>query len=52
MRRADGLNDLRIRATGTRGSLIRAGIAALQRVEEGYDLPRFIAEEAHVEEDR
>jgi tetratricopeptide (TPR) repeat protein len=31
--------------------VINAGIAALQRVEEGYDLPRFIAEQAHVEED-
>jgi CHAT domain-containing protein len=31
--------------------IINAGIAALQRVEEGYDLPRFIAEQAHVEED-
>jgi CHAT domain-containing protein len=30
---------------------IRAGISALQRVEEGYDLPRFVAEQAHVEDD-
>ena len=31
--------------------VINAGIAALQRVEEGYDLPRFIAEQAHVQEE-
>jgi tetratricopeptide (TPR) repeat protein len=33
------------------GPAINAGIAALQRVEEGYDLPRFIAEQAHVQEE-